>query len=307
MAAELRAAIDDTNRFSTTFPAGITDETSRYRYLVTQGLDLCELALPLAAVMAVGCAFGSPQDEALWTQTLAITTSEVDFISGTKMLVSMRRIPSFVIVFSGAMASLRRKNYGALRAITVEPLVSRENVTVPLVSVMHPWRIVEHGNFGATAIALVAQGQKLDDVVANTQQPKRHTPVLDLVHSKLRLIFAKQIPLDSAYTELFTRTEIFLALIAADMKLELKKQSAEEFAKGGSSGIYVDDEWAGSFTWRDPYNQNLPETLLLNEFRAAGANWPPLLAGLFGGSQQRALSAFEKAFETFKRARHSFL
>jgi hypothetical protein len=118
--------------------------------------------------------------------------------------------------------------------------------------------------------------------VATGRRSRRHTPVPDHLHHRLRPILADLVPDPREYDDLFDRTETFLGLIAADAKTTLDARSR----------TWIDGPWPGRFLWRQP----TPAAVLARETIALdtlGPQWPPLQSGLFGGARERAATAIK--------------
>lgn len=102
---------------------------------------------------------------------------------------------------------------------------------------------------------------------------REYLPRSEHLFDVLRAELDEALFLGSRYEYLFDRFEMLTALIFADSKA----QSGESF-------------WAppGRFCWKHRGSAG-PMRLLLSEASEGGENWPPLKAGLFGGSPERFL------------------
>jgi hypothetical protein len=60
----------------------------------------------------------------------------------------------------------------------------------------------------------------------------------------------------------------------------------------------------GAFSWRDRYSNPNLETRMLHKAQASEGEWPPVAAGLFGGSPERAVTALRVFIEIAAGFRH---
>src|SRR5205823_7708282 len=133
--------------------------------------------------------------------------------------------------------------------------------------------------------------EDLDGVIAGSV-PRRYTPVSDFLWTALREVMRYQLPDDVDYTEKFDRLEFLLALLAMDTELV-----------GKSSQLWLPGPWYGSFTWRDRSSRPTLEERIHSEYQNLGEQWPPMLAGFFDGSPERAEVAFDSLLEEIAKVR----
>lgn len=219
--------------------------------------------------------------------------------SGMVVLTNLRWFPLLPVVYVGALASLYRDNYAALRAVAVDTTVrDLRDGRVPLLGRAHPWRPFQRFELVPQVLALRATGEVVTRDLAEELRTKRrgnrYTPVSDYLHDVLRSKFGTELPEQSDYSALFDRMEILLALLAIDQRRERQAGS-----------VYLDGPYFGRFTWRDQFAEP-EERLEVRMFRDLGDQqdkWAPLEAGLFGGSVARATAAFETFIESAQEAR----
>lgn len=288
-------AITDPARFPATSD-GLTNGADGLRYLANQATRYTAAVLPLAHAFATGCGWGRAIHDPVWRRTIErIANSAIDG-AGQVALINLRRLPVLPVLYAGAIAAVHRDNYGALKAITRDAQVRRDGDHLPLIGAVHLWRPF-YVELVPTILALEAEsGEPLEDAVIEAlrtgRQGKRHTPVSDYLHTVLREPLRPLIPDDVNYTEVFDRTEVLLALIAVDAKLQSEK-----------GGAYLDGAWYGSFTWRDRYARQRLEQRIAAEARAAGVEWPPLGAGLFGADIDRLAASLDTMLNEAQQAR----
>jgi hypothetical protein len=112
-----------------------------------------------------------------------------------------------------------------------------------------------------------------------------HTPTPEWLHKILRPMFDEQFPDGEEYDEAFDATEVVLGVVDEDLGNERFKDQADR-------PLYSRTQWFGRAGWRSrkDYRYN-PVESLVDELAADGVAWPPLKAGLFGGSVERARAA----------------
>lgn len=105
----------------------------------------------------------------------------------------------------------------------------------------------------------------------------------DHVHDSLREPLRQVIPSDSQYTLTFDRLEYLLGLILTDLRSQREEHDP-----------YIVGHWIGSYGWRYRHGQRGgPWERVERELADQAEEWPPLQAGLFGGSLGRAKQAVE--------------
>jgi TIR domain len=220
--------------------------------------------------------------------------------SGMVVLLDLRWLPLLPLLYAGGLASLHQGNYRTLKAIAIDATVrDPSDGRIPLIARGNPWRPFRHLELVPQVLALRADGQEATRAVVEDlhsgRRGKRYTPVSDYLHGTLRERFRVEVPDDDDYSELFDLVETFLALLAID----IRSQQAEGDRR------YLDGPYYGRTRWRGRYyrGQEGPEVELLRQVTSEGPDWPPIKAGLFGGSLERATSAIESFSREANEAR----
>ncbi len=299
IAAEARKVLLDLERFPTQMPGGSRDD--QLKYLIGRCEDYWQVVRPVAEALVAGCGWGLPEQEGTWTRTIqSVARTASGQLTGSSVLLDLRRFPVLPVLYAGAMAAVHRRRYGALRAIAVDAVVrNAHGETPPVVGEANVWLPFQHAEVVGHALPFVAEGLPAAEVaesIANGRRGKRFTPVPDALHAILRDPLRSVADDDQDYDELFERTEVLLCLLAADEKLVAH-----------SNGEYRHGPWAGRFTWRGRHVRVPPEHALHADYLAAGARWEPLSGGLFGGRLERADAAFRQLLanaEDFRSGQH---
>lgn len=281
------------------FPASserLTNDSNGYRYLVDQANLYWETIVPLLDALIVGITWGRPEHNRIWTKTVERIGNTARDGSGQTALVSLRRFPILPLLYGTSLAALHRDNFEALRAVAVDAKFRSQYGTIPLLGAAHVWRPFQQAEMAAQILALEAAGEEVSDetiaLLTSGRKGKRHTPVSDLLHDRLRGHFARVIPDDHDYTSEFDRLEVLLGAMATDLELQARE-----------TGAYLDGAWFGSFTWRHRLSGPAIEQEMLAEATSQGDDWAPVKAGLFGRSSARAKAALAAFSEEAANAR----
>lgn len=229
-----------------------------------------------------------------WTRAVERVANTAKDQGGNVILVALRRFPALALVYATAISAVHRQNYGPLRAVTADVAFRSLTQSVPLIADMHPYKAFDQGDIASNVLAMEAEGEEVgNDLIITLRSGrtgKRYTPVSDLLHGRLRPYFADLIPDDHDYGATFDRVEVLLGALARDQELVPPEDS------------YVRGAWFGRFTWHHKGRISL-QARTLAEATVAGAAWPPVQAGLFGGASARAEAALESFAKDADRVR----
>lgn len=241
---------------------------------------------PLAQALVTGCAWGNADQVSLWTQAVRTIASTIDGPqAGNTYLLAVKEFPVHAVVYAAALGSMARKNYASLKAVTVDPFVRDSRDRNAVISHMGPYGYVETFKVAANLLAVTSDGHEVEDATIATWAQRggmRFTPISDTFHARLCPLLKELVPDQEDYSDLFDETEILMGVIAADAYAQAQKDQR-----------YVGRQWYGRFTWKARYGSRPLHRRMQADFEEQGANWPPLKAGLFGGSEERASAAFE--------------
>ncbi len=268
----------------------LTNDAAGLRFLMERANRYWEdIAQPRDALI-VGCAWGQEQHRILWTKALERVANIVTPESGQTALLEMRRFPTTVLLYAGGIAAVHRENYSMLKAIAIDAQFRADPHPVPVVGVGHVWLPFSQTELTAHLLAFEASGEDITDELIDSletgRRGKRHTPVSDFLHDKLKEPASIVIDDDIDYTTTFDRLEVLLAALASDAK-----------AKTEGTEAHVWGPWFGSFTWRSKYSSRGPEQQIYDEFLEARDQWMPIRAGLFGGEVERADAALQAVIQ----------
>jgi hypothetical protein len=228
---------------------------------------LCEILLSL---LVTGCYWGGPQHAKLWVDSLQRVASSPQSTSGLVYLNKLRNYPALLLLYGAGLAAVASGNYSNLAAVLLQPKIKNDQGDYkPLPVQVHSISVIE------TAVGRLIPGMD-----------RRHTPVSDYLLGELRSPLRDYTPGDEEYQSIFDRFEYLLALVHADLQRWTSR------GEGWWGPI-------GCFAWRvEHFQKSSIMGAIGEEMEAAGANWAPLKAGLFGGSLEQARTAKSK-FDTF--------
>lgn len=282
--------VEDKTRFPTSLT---TPSADAVRLVADQAHGYLQSALPLAGLLATGCALGQRRHDPVWRRAVETVGRTVHSeLSGLSTLLELRHLALLPVLYGAALGAVSRENWPALLAVSMQAQIrNRQGVKVPAVSLAHVWMPFQSAEVAASVLAYeVTDGKRLDDdqlaALRSGQRGKRYTPVSDALHDTLRPAFGQLLRDDGDYDDAFDETEMLLAVLAA--------ASAEE---AEARGQYQHGAWTGAFTWRRRYEQDYEERVWRTRRNAL------LEAGAFGGGAGAADLTFAKFAETAAAAR----
>jgi TIR domain len=298
LADSAATALRDEAEFPTS-AAAMQDVVAAGREIARRVERYWEITRPVAEVLAIGCAWGTTiEQDALWARTMRTIAGGIGVDSGMTALIELRRYPTIMGLYAGALGAVARERFSALRAITTDAKLRKDGRAVPVIGVSHVWLPFGTFPFGAQVVARITAGEALSDeeiraIAANRSRRTIPTPVSDQLRVLLRPTLRSVIRDDTDYDDTFDATELMLALIATDAEIQ-----------GSAEGLWLPGPWFGAFMRREQYMQieHRSPNRLRAELGAESASWKPLLGGLFGGSEARAIAAFDKFLPEYKEA-----
>ena len=256
--------------------------------------------------IVTGCRWENSAHERIWTDAITALAelrplnqtvrSRLPNPAGGEALVmtgrderleALSRLPACLTLYAGVIAAVEGHNFGAVRALTTDGRVSRSvfnpDLKVTVIEKVGPWEVVASED--RYMMALRAAQRPGDDealdgqltAIANGTFRKPRFVASAYLFEALRPHFADHT--DARYRELFDQAEILLSLIIADRMAQDR--------------VYV-EPWLGLFVDSAADSPSLDRSLpgmYLTEAIAAGADWPPLQAGMFGESPARVEAA----------------
>jgi hypothetical protein len=258
-AEHLRQAISDSD-----FPvdAGLVDS----EYLRERAARYEATSKTLIALMATGCAFAD--DPRPFADALEQVANPSSLWSGNTLLLSFRRYPALLNMYAGGIAAVHAGQWLVLCALLYDPLVVDVNGRLPAAAGLSPWVVVDDPRGGSWLPGM-----------------ERHfAPVSDHLFATLREQLQPVISVDARYEDAFERFEFLYGLVIQDQSNE----------RDGRIRFRAPIGRLGWKRWYAPDEALDPVVAIPAEAAAAGENWPPLAAGLFGGDTGRLKLALER-------------
>lgn len=289
--SELRArivtALANRDEFPLNVPPGVTQiDEGLARDWVKRIRRYDDLMAPALIPLKLIAMYGSQAHEQELTRTLQIVAHEARSDIESDIFTVAHEYPAVLMTYALALGAQAKQNYSMLRAATADVQISIPgNMRVPFILTSGSQSLVgvDRWRVPGTILCLEDDGAPpTSEDISNllSQGGKRFTPVSDHLYTVLAPLFKEQFAVDTDYAEAFDRVEVLLDAISEDARTQVERYY-------GSHGGY------GRYTWRHKWSDRGPETVMLEEARAQGAGWTPLLSGLFGGSSERAIAALE--------------
>lgn len=291
------AALEDRTAFPVAFPPGSTNGSAT-RTAADMLRNWQQVLLPLQEAFVLAGTYARPSTDAVWTRTLetiarATTPARTGPIA--PLLEHLQTFPLLRLETAISIAAVSRQNYSPLRAALIDAQTERDNTSGPVLAFTNSRTLFGEADWMASAV-VTARGsnQELDDNYVRAfelrQSPARLTPVSDLLHDQLRSAFARELPTDARYTDAFDRACVLMDALALDLR---SANTMHRYRPAYPS--------FGSYTWRYRHREDPIESIMLGELSSSS---PMLQAGLFGGSFERASTAFTQLVESAGQVRN---
>lgn len=190
-----------------------------------------------------------------------------------------------VLTYVCALAAESKRNYGMLRAATADVVVTELGKRSPFITLSGSQSVTSNWNWLGSIVYSEDENEPVEDnliaAFAADRAPVRCTPISDHIYTLLAPLFTEQFVSDDEYAEAFDRVEVIFDAVTADFRIQ-------------NGGFYGGGGGYGRYTYRYQYTDIPVEKAMLEDARAAGAGWTPLLGGMFGGDTDRAIAALER-------------
>lgn len=292
-------ALEDRDRFPLHVPDGARMNATLARDWAKRVREYDDLLAPLLIPLKLIAMYGSRPREQELTKTLQMFAHESTQRSGSALFTSLHQYPTVAATFTMTLGAIAKQNYSMLRAATADVLVSHVNGgQVPFILTSGSQSVIGIDRWSALGTLLCREDEDKPmsdealEALLTSNGGHRYTPISDHLFTVLAPLFRGQFASDSDYANAFDRAEVLLDAVSEDAR-----QQKDTYY--GSHGGY------GRYTWRHRHRDDGPEVVMLQEVRAHGAGWTPLLGGLFEGDEARAIAAFEAVGDLAGRLRSS--
>jgi hypothetical protein len=224
----------------------------------------------MLGLIATGC-FWSDLHRELWSQVIRRVANPPRGYTGSIAWEGIRWYPALLLIYAGGVTSVAAQRWGNLAALLKKTEISApsQGRRGPASTVIYPGSVFESG---------------VEDYLPDLRRDQ--LAVSKHLHRVLRHPLADTIPHDSDYLAHFCTFEYLLALTHADLR-------EGEFTPDyfwGPPGLFMSE---GQCRSKNPVMKDVKR-----QAKEQGDDWPPLKAGLFGGSYER----FEKIATAVERA-----
>lgn len=303
--ARVLSGMRDTERFPMQFTGGRNRDLTLA--CATAAGEYWRLVEPFCWSLQVAARWGSPDGLRPWARGIAALCAEaLKPLGGAALLLSLRNIPSLMAVFVAAMAAGGQPRWDNFKALLIDNTVSArqyENRRLPIIDAAGPWEAFDEDDIPQLLAHAIKTGQDLETAQAAIDAKggrKYKTAIAEWMHGSLRPLFDEQFPDDDTYDSEFDRTEVMLGILSEDLA-NVRQSGAPELQRR-----YFMNAWFGRSAWRSRRYEN-PVQTFADEQTTQGSTWPPLVAGLFGGSLDRATKATSQYSEKFYEERKRYL
>ena len=219
----------------------------------------------LLRLVIAGCHEGAEVDAPLWVRCIERIANLEDVPALPAELRRLRRYPALLLLYGGGLAALAAERYGTLRALLYDTEVRELTGARPAGVTLDAWQVM------SAPLAMRIEGYE-----------RHHTALSDRLFDVLREPLREHLPDPADYERAFDRFEYFKGLVHVDI----------EDAPPRKAWIPM-----GRYGWSEDWWLDTTPSTVADEVAALGPQWPPLQAGLFGGSHERLLAVIEVADE----------
>jgi len=210
----------------------------------------------LRAMALACCCRGEKAQEEPWLRCVGRIAHQVEAVRTPNEWGRVHTYPALLLFYTSGIASIAASRYDTFASLLTGPTVTMLGTDQPMVLAASWW-----------VTWLLPLMQRLPAMERSL------TPVSDHLYSLLREPFRQLVPDDRRYQECFDRFEYLLHLVRVDLSWN---------PPGALRGP------VGRFGWRHRYQGGDSIVREIeSEASGAGPSWPPLQAGLFGGSAVR--------------------
>ncbi|PYT66220.1 MAG: hypothetical protein DMG39_27210 [Acidobacteria bacterium] len=238
----------------------------------------------LVAIITTGCFWGQNSQQLLWAKSLERVANAKDLWTGISLWVDLRLYPALLLLYAGGLGAVASGKYATLAALLVKPRYKGAEGESSLIHKLN-WLSVIESNPNAPNLLLPNDGRK------------HHFPMNEYLHRCLRPTLREFVPSDSDYDEAFDRFEYMFAMVWVDEK-----------PKTASAGWVPLGRFVRNYSvLSSVLHHGQPVGKIIDaEVEREGENWPPLRAGLFGGSMERFRTA-KQHVDSFIGGRSQYL
>jgi len=226
-----------------------------------------DVALDLTGIQAVVGYWGQNSHQDVLTLAPKRIAGRLTISNGLKAWLGLRWYPILLLIYNGGIAAVASGRYENLKSLLLAPAPDTDN----------------HRNATNLTVALNRGLSDLQDTFNTLPGHERqYVPQSEYLFKHLQPQLDDLLFLGADYEQYFDRFEILLSLI---------------HAHNAPYGVFL-----GRFAWKfSSRGSDSPFQTLVNEANEHGDTWPPLQAGLFGGSHQTFSDVATKLSESLEQ------
>lgn len=213
----------------------------------------------LAALVVSGCYWGDEKHHRFWADSLRQIAARRGDPAGQTVWLHLEQYPAMLLAYAAGLACTIHEKYDTLRALLVDSrIVGMEPEPIPLALAMRQWSICAYRAFET------APGIK-----------RYYASVSRHLKLALRGHFGEILPVEEDYLREFYRFEYLFSLLCTDLG-----------EAGPPVGLFFHVELPGP--------ERDIRRIVADEVDRCGSDWPPLKAGLFGGTRESFLEVVKE-------------
>lgn len=214
-----------------------------------------EVSVNLQSVMAAIAYWGDERKEVILRKIISRLAEANESGTGNVAWLNLRWYPLMLMLYSTGISAIATENYGMLATVLTTKVKNER-----------------HGR-NQEIIMLLPPNHELDELFKLIPDHVRmHVPRSEYLYKEIQPVLDDLFFMGKSYEETFDKFEVFYALVYADINFD-----------GGERA------WGppGRFVWkRSSYRASAIDDIII-EAEQKQNEWPPLKAGLFGGSYER--------------------
>ncbi|MBK8015494.1 MAG: caspase family protein [Betaproteobacteria bacterium] len=218
-----------------------------------------EVSADIAVLLACVSYWAKPIHKATLQKILARSADRLELQGGLAVWLALRWYPLLLELYSSGIAAVDGQRFDSLATIFYTPILTSEYQD-------RTETFVERTGRGLLELH---RSSVLKQIPGHE---KNYVPLSEYLFKILQPKLDDVLFLGKNYEQAFDAFEVFFALAIADIDL----------LRGGSGWGPV-----GRFGWKHKSRDNGPLARVVAEGRAQQTAWPPIQAGLFGGSSER--------------------
>lgn len=257
---------------------------------------LAQASAPFCATLKVAACWGTAEQLQPWAGGIhQLSSAAYKIRPGNEDLHLLLRIPTLIAILTSTIATIHKKRWDNLKTLVVDQAISisQREVPVQLLEITGIYEIMDRNLANVIWRAQVG-GVSFQEAIQN-KRTHHFTPEAEWINHFMSPWFDDLVASKEEYDTIFDKAEVILGLLSTDQIISSRttEEQNREFR--------YSTHWFGRSTRLLRRYQTTPITIFIDELNRQRTQWPPLKAGLFGGSEQRATAALKEYEELFNK------